>query len=163
MKAVRSLRLPPALEEELHHDFASRGIREWSAGVVALLTEGVRMRRVPGIIFVDSIGGRRAAVAATGLDVWEIIATWKTLGENEGDLQSAYDWVSPAQLAAALAYYRLYPHEIDERISLEARWSPEEIRASAPAASIPAVRTERVTPTRRRNVREKGKGKRESK
>jgi len=37
------------------------------------------MRRIPGISFVDSITGPRPAVAGTGLDVWEVIATWKVV------------------------------------------------------------------------------------
>ena len=35
------------------------------------------MRRAPGIVFADGPAGRRAAVGGTGLDVWEIVATWR--------------------------------------------------------------------------------------
>ena len=90
------------------------------------------MRRVPGVIFVDSSTGRRPAVAGTGLDVWEVIATWKALGQDEAKLREAYDWLTPAQLGAALAYYGRYPEEIDERIALEERWTPEEVRRASP-------------------------------
>ena len=76
----KTLRLPQQLELEIAREFQLRGVREWSVGIVDLLSEAVRMRRVPGIWFVDSINGRRAAIAGTGLEVWEVIATFKSLG-----------------------------------------------------------------------------------
>ncbi len=44
--------------------------------------EEIRTRRVPGIVFVDGATGRRAALAGTGLDVWEVIATWQEGGKS---------------------------------------------------------------------------------
>jgi uncharacterized protein (DUF433 family) len=135
VRPVRSLRLPEPLQQELDFEFASRGVREWSAGMIELLTEAIRMRRVPGIIFVDSSTGRRPAVAGAGVDVWEIVATWKVLGQDDAKIYEAYDWLNPTQLGAALAYYRRYPEEIDERIALEERWTPEEVRRTLPLVS----------------------------
>ena len=83
----RTIRLPKPLEEDLEREFARRGVKEWSGGVVDLLQEAVRMRRVPGISFVDSITGRRPVLAGTGLDVWEVIATWKAAGRDEEKFQ----------------------------------------------------------------------------
>jgi uncharacterized protein (DUF433 family) len=130
----RTLRLPESLEQELEREFARRGVKEWSAGVVGLLSEAVRMRRVPGIIFVDSRTGRRPVVAGTGLDVWEVIATWKAIGENEAALREAYDWLTAPQLRAALNYYALYPGEIGERLALEESWTLERVRRELPFA-----------------------------
>src|SRR4051812_15406437 len=102
MSRPRTIRLPEPLEEDLGREFAHRGIKEWSSGVIDLLQEAVRMRRVPGIAFVDSITGRRPVVGGTGLDVWEVIATWKVVKQREEKLRQAYHWLTPSQLRAAL-------------------------------------------------------------
>lgn len=134
-RAPKTIRLPQPLERELEREFARRGVKEWSAGVVDLLNEAVRMRRVPGILFADSITGRRAVIAGTGLDVWEVVATWKAVGHDEEKLREAYHWLSAGQLRAALTYYRVYPAEINERIAREESWTPERIRRELPFAS----------------------------
>lgn len=136
MSAVRSLRLPEPLREELEREFATRGVKEWSAGVIDLLTEALRMRRVPGIAFTDSILGRRAVVAGTGIDVWEVIATWQAVERDEAPLRAAYDWLTPAQIRAALGYYQQYPDEIDRRLALEESWTPERVRRELPFATL---------------------------
>ncbi len=132
----RTIRLPAQLEQDLEYEFARRGIREWSAGVVDLLSEAVRVRRVPGIIFVDSRTGRRPVIAGTGLDVWEVIATWKASEQDEAKLREVYDWLSESQLRAALNYYALYPKEIDERLAIEESWTPERVRRELPFATL---------------------------
>lgn len=135
-RTPKTIRLPEALERELEREFAGRGVKEWSSGVVELLREAVRMRRIPGIFFVNSITGRRPVITGTGLDVWEVITTWKALGQDVEQLREAYHWLTLTQLRAALAYYRLYPQEIEERIALEERWTPERVREELPFASF---------------------------
>ncbi|CAN5902219.1 MAG: DUF433 domain-containing protein [Gemmatimonadota bacterium] len=135
----RTIRLPEQLEQDLEREFARRGVKEWSAGVVDLLSEAVRMRRVPGIIFVDSRTGRHPVIAGTGLDVWEVIATWKTLGREDEKLREAYDWLTEPQLRAALNYYAVYPQEIDDRLRIEESWTPERVRRELPFASLGPV------------------------
>jgi len=136
MPRPRTIRLPEPLEEELAHEFARRGVKEWSSGVVDLLQEAVRTRRVPGIFFVDSITGRRPVLAGTGLDVWEVIATWKVVDRQEEKLRQAYPWLTAVQLRAAMTYYRFYPEEIDQRIALDESWTPERVREEFPVASL---------------------------
>ena len=131
----RTLRLPERLEADLNREFQLRGTREWSAGVVELLSEAVRMRRVPGIMFTDGMRGRRAVLAGTGIEVWEIAAMWLSQGRDAEALQAAYHWLTAAQLRTAIAYYEAYPAEIDERLALEERWTPEAIRDEL--ASLP--------------------------
>lgn len=41
------------------------------------------------IVFVEN-RGRRAAIAGSGLEVWEVIATWKEGGESWEVLREAY-------------------------------------------------------------------------
>lgn len=124
---AHSLRVPEPLESELNREIARRGAREWSSGVLSLLDEAVRMSRAPGIVFVEGRGGRRAAVAFSGLEVWEIIATYREGGESWPALVEAYPELSELQLRSALNYYALYPREIDERLALEASWTPERV------------------------------------
>ncbi len=139
----KTIRLPNQLEKELEQEFARRGIQGWSSGVVDLLNEAVRTRRVPGICFVDSVTGRRPVLVGTGIDVWEVIATWRNVERDEAKLREAYHWLSEAQLRAALAYYGLYPEEIDRRIAVEDSWTPQRIRQEFPFASLgPGLRTE---------------------
>lgn len=91
------------------------------------------MRRCPGVTFGGGPTGRRARILGTGLDVWELIATYKSLGRNLTRLRKAYPWLSDAQLRAALGYYAAYPDEIDRRIALNERWTPERLRTQHPA------------------------------
>lgn len=128
MQRPRTLRIPEPLERELEREFAVRGTREWSSGVVELLGEAVRMRRVPGIGFVDSLIGRRAVLAGTAHEIWEIIATWRDVGQDEEQLRQSYSWLSPVQLRSALAYYKLYPDEINAQLDLENSWNEVSMR-----------------------------------
>jgi len=120
------------LEDEIERELQRRGEREWSAGVLGILAEALRMTRAPGVVFVDGRGGRRAAVAHSGLEVWEIIATWKEGGESWETLQAAYPELSELQLRSALNYYQLYSEEIDTRLAREAAWTPERVASELP-------------------------------
>jgi uncharacterized protein (DUF433 family) len=84
-----------------------------------LLEEIHRMQRVPGIIFAEDTGGRVPRIAGTGLEVWEIIATYKAVDQSWDQLRTAFDWLAPEQLRAAIVYYETYPAEIDARLDEE--------------------------------------------
>jgi uncharacterized protein (DUF433 family) len=129
---LHSLRVPEPLERALEAELARRGQAEWSAGVLELLDEALRMARAPGIVFVEGRGGRRAALAQTGLEVWEVIATWRAAGETWEALVAALPEVSALQLRSALTYYALYPAEIDARLAREATWTPERVASDLP-------------------------------
>lgn len=128
---ARGLRLPEELDGEIEREMRLRGTT-FSEVASSLLREAVRMRRVPGIVFMDGPVGRRASIAGTGLDVWEVIATFKSVEENRERLEASYEWLSDRQLSAALAYYGLYPEEIDARIEDEQSWTPEKLYAGFP-------------------------------
>jgi uncharacterized protein (DUF433 family) len=130
---ARGLRLPEELEEEIEREMRLRGVT-FSEVASSLLREAVRMRRVPGIVFMDGPAGRRASIAGTGLDVWEVVATFKNVDEDRERLKASYEWLSDRQLSAALAYYGLYPQEIDARIEREEWWTPERVREEFPFA-----------------------------
>ena len=127
----KSLRIPKETVKAIK-ELAEASRQDFSATAVELLTEGVKMRRCPGILFAGSPSGRHARVAGTGLDVWEIIAMYKSLDCDPARLREAYHWLSDAQLRAALAYYAAYPEEIDRRIALDERWTKERLWAEYP-------------------------------
>ena len=128
---ARGLRLPEDLQEEIEREMRLRGAT-FSEVASSLLREAVRMRRVPGVVFMDGPAGRRASIAGTGLDVWEVISTFKSVGADRERLEVSYEWLSDRQLSAALAYYDLYPQEIDERIEEEERWTPGRLYGEFP-------------------------------
>ena len=78
---AKGIRISDELNQEITHQSELRG-KSWSAMTTELLDEGIRMRRAPGIVFADGATGRRAVVAGTGLDVWEVIATWHVGGKK---------------------------------------------------------------------------------
>lgn len=127
-----SLRVPEELDREIRREIEFRGERDWSKGALSLMEEAVRASRVPGIVFVQRRDGRRPAVAFSGLEVWEIVATWKEAEEDGKRLVAAYPDLSEAQLRAALAYYHAYPEGIDERLAKEAQWTPEKVAEDLP-------------------------------
>lgn len=100
--------------------------------VVELLEEGIRARQAPGIVFVDGATGRRPMVAGSGLEVWEVVATWKEVGRNYDRLRAAYDWMTEPQLRSALSYYELYGHEVEARLEREARLTQERVQNELP-------------------------------
>jgi len=100
-----------------------------------LLDEATRMRRCPGVVFVHGPTGPRARVAGTGIDVWEVIATHKSLKNNLGRLRKAYPQLAESQLLAALSYYRQFRGEIDRRLRANTSWTPAKLRARLPFAA----------------------------
>lgn len=133
MKTVqKSLRIPNEVAKAIE-DLAEVEGQDFSATTVELLAEAVKMRRCPGVVFADGPTGRRARIAGTGLDVWEVIATYRSLNRNLARLRKAYPWLSEAHLRAALGYYAAYPEEIDRRIALNERWTEERLHAQHPS------------------------------
>lgn len=80
--------------------------------------EGLRADEHPGVLFRRGPAGRRAALVA-GPDIWEVIATLKSVREKgDAAVAAAADAlaIDAAQVRVALRYYGAYPEEIDERI-----------------------------------------------
>jgi uncharacterized protein (DUF433 family) len=78
--------------------------------------EGLRMDEHPLVRFVDGPAGRRARLAGTGKDVWEVIATVR---DNDNDLAATAEYLRiPLGLVqATVTYYGAYRDEIDELIA----------------------------------------------
>lgn len=128
---TRGLRLPEDVDRGIESERRLRGT-SFSEEAIGLLREALRMRRVPGIYFVDGLDSRRAAVAGTGLEVWEIVATCKSVGGDYEELRRSYPHLSETQLKAALSYYELYPEEVDARVEREEHWTPERVWSEFP-------------------------------
>jgi uncharacterized protein (DUF433 family) len=130
---ARGIRLPSALDEAIQRE-AERCGGSWSALTTEMLDEALRQRRAPGVAFVDGVTGRRAVVAGTGLEVWEVVAAWKDADEDLARTSDAFSWLSDLQVRAALGYYQLYPDEIDRRLAREDAWTRERLQAELPFA-----------------------------
>jgi len=111
--------------------------RDFSAVANELLVEAMKMRRCPGILFADGPTGRRARIAGTGLEVWEVVAAHQSLDRDVSRLQAAYHWLSEAQLRAALGYAAAYPSEIEQHIARNAAWTPARLAEQHPALRAP--------------------------
>ena len=95
-----------------------------------LVNEGVRMRRCPGIIFADGPTGRRASIAGSGIDVWEVIQVSKACKDRR-QLAQALPQLSARQIDAALSYYACFQGELDRRIK-ENEVSPTTLQRRSP-------------------------------
>ena len=90
--------------------------REFSAVTNELIEEALKMKRCPGIVFTVGTTGKRARIAGTGIEVWEVIATYKGIAKDFARLSKAYHWLTEQQLRAAIGYYASYTDEIDTLI-----------------------------------------------
>jgi uncharacterized protein (DUF433 family) len=111
----KSIRIHEKTLKEIEQISRDSG-KEFSAVANELLEEAVRMKRCPGIIFTEGTTGRRARIAGTGIEVWEVIATYKGVTEDFNRLRQAYHWLTEQQLGAAVGYYMVYKEEIDRLI-----------------------------------------------
>lgn len=139
MPAIQtSIRIQEANYKEIKKIAAESG-KDFSVITNELLEEAVKMKRCPGIVFADGVTGRRARIAGTGIEVWEIISDYKGMNESIDSLREAYHWLSEIQFRAALAYYKLYPDEINTRIERDERLTPETITERYPFLKEPGV------------------------
>lgn len=122
----KSLRIPDEVAKTIQDEAESSG-RDFSTVANELLAEAVKLKRCPGIVFSDGPSGRRAVIAGTGLDVWEVVATYKSLDRDDARLRQAYHWLSEPQLRSALSYFRLNPQEIDRQIARNEAWTKEQL------------------------------------
>ncbi|MBM4067294.1 MAG: hypothetical protein FJ266_16940, partial [Planctomycetes bacterium] len=76
----KSIRVQEKTLKEIEQIARDTG-KEFSVVANELLAEAVRMQRCPGIVFTEGTTGRKARIAGTGIEVWEIIATYKGVDE----------------------------------------------------------------------------------
>ena len=96
------------------------------------LSEAEKTALVPGITFIDGTMDRVPRIDGTGLEVWEVIDAYVRVGRNERRLRRYFhNWLATEQVSAALAYYRLFPEEVDRRLAEEIRIEEEFTRTGA--------------------------------
>jgi hypothetical protein len=88
------------------------------------IDEGLRMDEHPLVRFADGPAGRRARLAGTGSDVWEVIAAVR---DNGWDLAKTAEHLQLALglVQAAVTYYGAYRDEIDRWIERNEREAAE--------------------------------------
>lgn len=106
--------------------------KEFSAVANELLDKAVKMQKCPGIIFTEGTTGRRARIAGTGIEVWEVIATYKGVSEDFNRLRKTYHWLTEQQLMSAIGYCRAYPEEIDTLIRQNEKLTGEYLHKKYP-------------------------------
>jgi len=97
-----------------------------------LITEAVKMRKCPGIVFVDGPAGRRARIEGTGIDIWEFISAYLELNNDIHALKEAFHWLTDRQIMAAIGYAKTYPEEIEKLIEMNRAWSKEKAHSELP-------------------------------
>ncbi|MBE0426236.1 MAG: DUF433 domain-containing protein [Nitrospirae bacterium] len=127
----KSIRIQEKTLKEIEQISRDSG-KDFSAVANELLEEAVRMKRCPGIIFTEGTTGRRARIAGTGIEVWEVIATYKGIAEDFARLRQAYHWLTEQQLRAAVGYYMVYKGEIDRLIKQNEGLTKEHIHKRYP-------------------------------
>jgi uncharacterized protein (DUF433 family) len=128
----KSLRVPVEVAQAVQETAKAAG-QDFSTMVNELLTEAVKMRWCPGVLFADGPSGRRARIAGTGIEVWEVIATYRSVHQSLRRLQRTYHWLSESQLSAALGYYKAYPEEIEQQIARNETWTKKRLAQQHPA------------------------------
>jgi uncharacterized protein (DUF433 family) len=104
----------------------------FSSMTAELLSEAVKMRKCPGIVFVDGPTGRRARIEGTGIDVWELISAYHDLKDDFSALKESFHWLTDRQIMAAIGYARIYTDEIEMLIRKNTEWSQESARTELP-------------------------------
>ena len=124
-----SVRLEKSLHEAIRN-IADRTGKPFSRVIKEMLEMALRMQRFPGIVFVEGPAGRRAHVAGTGLDVWEVIELLREYG-SAPPLLEHFPGLSPMAMRIAEAYAQAYPDEIDAFLESNAQ-SSKQLRRALP-------------------------------
>jgi uncharacterized protein (DUF433 family) len=119
-------------------DAAEASGRDFTTVATELLHEAVAMRRCAGVGFMDGATGRRAVIAGTGVDVWEVVYAYEHAERDFEQLRRAFSHLTEPQLRAALAYATLYPDDIRRRIADNDAWTPERLALEMPAFVPPS-------------------------
>ncbi len=67
----------------------------------------------PHIVKVEGVCGGEAIIEGTRIAVWHIVGYYYRAGMSVGEILAEWDYVTPAQVFSALAYYHDHGEEID--------------------------------------------------
>ena len=99
-----------------------------------MLESVLRMQRFPGIVFVEGPAGRRAHLAGTGLDVWEVVRLLQEY-QTAAKLRENFPRLSSIAIQIAQAYAEAYPEEINAFVEMNNQ-SPQDLRERLPWLEI---------------------------
>jgi uncharacterized protein (DUF433 family) len=72
-------------------------------------------------------------IAGSGLEVWDVVRSYRDMSGAWQRLRGAFDWLSEAQLRAALAYAEAYPEYVETCERREERSAPEQVWREYPS------------------------------
>ena len=87
----------------------------------------------PHIVKVDGVLGGQPIIKGTRIAVWHIVGYYYKVGMSVEDILAEWDYLQPAQIFSALAYYHDHKAEIDtirQENSYE-RWQQERLAHAA--------------------------------
>lgn len=114
MSTVLSLRLRDDQKERLQRAARQLG-RSPSETAALLLEEALRQREFAFIEFRDSRAGRQAYLKGTRLAIWQVASIARSFDGDPAGVAAHLEIAIPP-IAAALAYGRAYPAEIEAAI-----------------------------------------------
>lgn len=107
----RSFRMTSRVLDQLEgqarlHDLSSNALAQ------RLIDEGLKIAEHPQICFREGAAGRRAALAGTRLDIWQIV---ETLRANDNSIEEAAGYLDLPEnkVQAAVRYYGEFQDEVD--------------------------------------------------
>jgi hypothetical protein len=124
MSAPRSVRFDDTVLRRLDGYVRSHSGSSASSVINLFVDEALRAEEHPGIVFRAGPSGRRAGLV-DGPDIWEVIATLRSLQESDKNLaddslvEETADslGLSVRQVRRAVRYYADFRAEIDDRIT----------------------------------------------
>lgn len=79
--------------------------------------EGLIIEDVPGVLY-DPITDR-ARILGTGLEVFEVMLIYRSVGSDWERLRAACDWLNEEQLQSALTFAETNPEYVGARLKME--------------------------------------------
>lgn len=113
-----SIRLRRDFEELLKLEAGRSGVSK-TRMLETLAEEALKMRRYPGIVFRGPEHRRRASVAGTGMDAWEVVMVSR--GREIGEVLEEHPSLTRRSISLALSYYEEHPVEIDRVLEENSR------------------------------------------
>ena len=87
----------------------------------------------PHIVRIDAVSGGDAIIEGTRIAVWHIVGYYYKVGMSVEHILAKWNYLNPAAVFSALAYYHDHKEEIDktrEENSFE-RWQQEQLARAA--------------------------------
>jgi uncharacterized protein (DUF433 family) len=76
-------------------------------------THKVHRTSYPHIVKIDGVCGGQAIIKGTRIAVWHLVGYYYRVGMSVEDIVAEWNYLTPAQVFSALAYYHDHKAEID--------------------------------------------------